>query len=37
MLAFITSLRHPDNSSDYARVELLLMGTLRSIEQQTDG
>ena len=35
MLAFITSLRHPQNSADYARVELLLEETLRSVTQQT--
>lgn len=35
MLAFVTSLRHPDNASDYDRVEELLRRTLRSIEQQT--
>ncbi|WP_426737847.1 hypothetical protein [Plantibacter sp. 2H11-2] len=35
MLAFITTLRHPQNSVDYARVELLLQETLRSITQQT--
>lgn len=35
MLAFITSLRHPDNSSDYSRVEALLRRTLRSIAAQT--
>ncbi|WP_172979860.1 polysaccharide pyruvyl transferase family protein [Agromyces agglutinans] len=37
MLAFITSLRHPQNSSDYGRVELLLQWTLRSIANQTSG
>jgi len=35
VLAFVTSLRHPDNASDYGRVEELLRRTLRSIEQQT--
>lgn len=35
MLAFITSLRHPDNSADYARVEALLKGTLMSVTNQT--
>jgi glycosyltransferase involved in cell wall biosynthesis len=35
MLAFITSLRHPQNSADYSRVESLLRATLRSIAQQT--
>lgn len=34
MLAFVTSLRHPQNSADYARVELLLAETLGSIAQQ---
>lgn len=35
MLAFITTLRHPDNSADYAREEVLLQETLASITQQT--
>lgn len=35
MLAFITSLRHPDNARDYARNEQLLKETLDSIAQQT--
>ena len=35
MLAFVTSLRHPDNARDYAQNELLLQGTLHSIAQQT--
>lgn len=35
MLAFITSLRHPDNARDYARNERLLKGTLDSIARQT--
>lgn len=35
MLAFITSLRHPQNSADYARVEALLAGTLESVTRQT--
>lgn len=35
MLAFITSLRHPDNSADYERVERLLQETLHSIRAQT--
>jgi hypothetical protein len=35
VLAFVTSLRHPDNASDYGRVEELLRRTLRSIAQQT--
>lgn len=36
MIAFVTSLRHPDNSASYDRVEHLLQRTLRSIEQQTN-
>lgn len=35
MLAFITSLRHPRNSTDYARVEELLAETLASVSRQT--
>lgn len=35
MLAFITSLRHPDNSADYGRVEELLRDTLTSVTNQT--
>jgi hypothetical protein len=35
MLAFITTLRHPQNSVDYARVERLLEDTLDSVAQQT--
>lgn len=35
MIAFITSLRHPRNSADYARVEELLQETLRSVTNQT--
>lgn len=35
MLAFITSLRHPDNARDYARNERLLTDTLDSIALQT--
>lgn len=35
MLAFITSLRHPDNSADYRRVEEFLKDTLASVTQQT--
>lgn len=35
MLAFITSLRHPDNAQDYARNEQLLKDTLASIAGQT--
>ncbi|MRX43687.1 glycosyltransferase family 2 protein [Agromyces kandeliae] len=34
MLAFITSLRHPRNSADYAGVEQLLMDSLRSVLRQ---
>ncbi len=34
MLAFITSLRHPRNSADYGRVELLLRQTLTSLTAQ---
>lgn len=34
MLAFITSLRHPQNSSDYGRVEKLLADSLQSILRQ---
>lgn len=37
MLAFITSLRHPDNAADYEHIEQLLRATLRSIESQSDG
>ncbi len=36
MLAFITSVRNPHNSTDYGRVELLLRRTLRSVCAQTD-
>ena len=35
MLAFITTLRHPQNSADYSRVESLLQDTLASLTQQT--
>lgn len=35
MLAFVTSLRHPTNSTDYARVEKLLLETLHSVTNQT--
>jgi len=35
VLAFITTLRHPQNSVDYNRVEHLLRDTLRSVVQQT--
>lgn len=34
-LAFVTSLRHPQNSADYASVERLLEATLRSVTAQT--
>lgn len=34
MLVFITSIRHPDNSSDYGRVEALLQDTLASLTGQ---
>ena len=37
MLAFITSLRHPLNSSDYGRVERLLQDTLTSVRRQDTG
>jgi hypothetical protein len=36
-LAFITSVRHPQNSSDYRHVETILNGTLESINRQTCG
>lgn len=35
MLAFITTLRHPQNSVDYGRVEALLEATLKSVAQQS--
>jgi hypothetical protein len=35
MLAFVTSLRHPDNATDYARIEELLQETLASIAGQS--
>jgi hypothetical protein len=35
MLAFITTLRHPQNSVSYGRVEELLEGTLKSVAQQS--
>lgn len=35
MLAFVTTLRHPHNSADYDRVEVLLQDTLTSITRQT--
>jgi len=34
MLAFVTSLRHPQNSADYRRVETLLEQTLASVAAQ---
>ncbi len=37
MIAFVTSLRHPQNSSCYPTVETLLQETLGSITAQTDG
>lgn len=36
-MAFVTSLRHPDNARDYARNERLLKETLDSIALQTSG
>ena len=35
MLAFITTLRHPHNSTNYDRCELLLRDTLASVTRQT--
>jgi hypothetical protein len=35
MLAFITTLRHPQNSADYGRVETLLQDTLASLTRQS--
>lgn len=35
MLAFLTTLRHPQNSADYARVESLLRDTLASLGRQS--
>lgn len=35
MLAFVTSLRHPANATDYGRIEVLLQETLGSISQQS--
>jgi len=35
MLAFITTLRHPQNAADYGRVEALLQDTLASLTQQS--
>lgn len=37
MIAFITSLRHPDNAVDYGEVERLLQRSLRSVTSQTGG
>jgi hypothetical protein len=36
VLAFITSVRNPHNSTDYERVEMLLQRTLKSVCSQTD-
>lgn len=36
MITFITSLRHPDNSIDYTRIESLLFKTVRSVLNQQD-
>lgn len=36
MLTFVTSLRHPQNSADYASVERLLHETLASVTSQVD-
>jgi hypothetical protein len=35
MIAFITTLRHPQNSADYGRVESLLQDTLGSVTRQS--
>ena len=35
MLAFITTLRHPQNAANYGRVEALLQDTLASLTQQS--
>lgn len=35
MLSFITTLRHPQNSADYGRVESLLQDTLASLARQS--
>ncbi len=35
MLSFITTLRHPQNSADYGRVEALLQDTLASLYRQS--
>jgi hypothetical protein len=37
VLAFVTSLRHPQNSADYARVEQLFQDSAASIARQTSG
>src|SRR5947209_7019462 len=37
MLSFITTLRHPQNSADYGRVESLLQDTLASLTRQSCG
>jgi len=34
MIAFVTTLRHPDNAASYERVERLLQATLASVTQQ---
>lgn len=36
MIAFVTSLRHPQNSADYGRVESLLEDSLQSVCSQED-
>ena len=36
MLVFITSLRHPQNSTSYEKIEYLLQRTLQSVSQQTN-
>ena len=36
VLTFLTSLRHPSSSNDYARVEALLARTLRGLDAQVD-
>src|SRR5687768_7817172 len=36
MLAFITTIRHPDNALSFERIESLLSETLRSVCRQTD-
>ncbi len=37
MIVFVGAVRHPLNANDYARVERLLLATLRSLCRQTDG